>query len=118
VRGDLLDLGLFQPHQSIGLRGAFLGGVGGGGGGAFFFLVCVIVSRNVSVIDMVNSSFRFSIRDFGGTGGGSDPAVGVNDPSLLCIESRLLVIDGDLKKNQDFFFKFGVNKMFQVANND
>jgi hypothetical protein len=50
------------------------------------------------VIDTDNSSFDVSCRDFGGTGGGSDDPAAADaryDPSLLCIESRLLVIDGD-----------------------
>ena len=64
-------------NYSKGFCGGFFGGVGGGGGGAFFFLEWVIVSRMLSLMDMESSSLRVSLRDFGGTGGGSRAPVGV-----------------------------------------
>ena len=88
--------------QSRDLKGGFFGEVGGGGGGAFFFLVKQIGSKPLSVMDTESSSLDTSWRDLGGTGGGSDPVIealepGTNNPSLLCIESLLLEMEGDLE---------------------
>lgn len=96
VSNSLLE---FVWLQSRDLNGGFFGDVGGGGGGAFFFLAKLTVSEPVSVIETDNSSLDTSWRDFGGTGGGSDPIAPVTrkDPSLLCIESLLLDMDGDLE---------------------